>query len=162
VVAAPFDVEGAGRMSVVQDPMGALFVLWEAREHFGARLVNEPGALCWNELITSNRERAAAFYGKLFGWSSRTYQLGPVLYTEFHRGSRPVAGMTETSGLEPSWSVSFAVADAEATAANVERLGGRTIRPVSPSVMGLSASFADPHGAVFSVVQQPESCAETA
>lgn len=153
VITAPIDVAGSGRMAVVQDPAGALLALWEARGHNGARLVNEPGSLCWNELITPNLERAAAFYGTLFGWSSRTYQVGPVPYTEFRRGPRRVAGMTEMSGVEPCWSVSFAVADADDTAAAVERLGGRTTRPVRPVPLGRAASFADPHGAAFSILE---------
>lgn len=156
VFAAPFDVSGSGRMTVVQDPTGALLALWEPRGHSGARLVNEPGSLCWNELITPNRDRAAAFYGALFGWSSRTYQLGPVAYTEFRRGPHRVAGMTEMSGVAPYWNVSFAVADAAETLEAVECLGGRTVRPVTTFPFGRIASFADPHGATFSIVEQTD------
>lgn len=50
VHAPPFDVMEAGRMAVIQDPQGAYFMLWEPRGHFGAALVNAPGALVWNEL----------------------------------------------------------------------------------------------------------------
>jgi len=31
-------------MAVIQDPQGAYFELWEPRMHFGAAVVNEPGA----------------------------------------------------------------------------------------------------------------------
>ena len=39
-----------GRMAVIQDPQGAFFVPWEPRDHVGASLVNQAGALVWNEL----------------------------------------------------------------------------------------------------------------
>jgi len=48
VMAEPFDVFGAGRMAVFSDPEGAVFSVWQAREHRGARIVNEPGALNFN------------------------------------------------------------------------------------------------------------------
>src|SRR3954452_3857086 len=54
VHAPPFDVLEAGRMAVIQDPQGAFFMVWEPRQMFGAALVNEPGALCWNELASND------------------------------------------------------------------------------------------------------------
>ena len=54
VAMAPFDVMDAGRMSFVMDPSGAPVALWQAGQHIGATLVNEPGTLNWNELVTSD------------------------------------------------------------------------------------------------------------
>ena len=51
-IAPPFDVIDAGRMAVIQDPTGAMFELWQAKNNIGASLVNEPGAFSWTELIT--------------------------------------------------------------------------------------------------------------
>ena len=45
VLAGPFDVFDAGRMSVVADPAGAVLCLWQAGTNIGAEVVNEPGAL---------------------------------------------------------------------------------------------------------------------
>src|SRR5215472_8650816 len=45
VVQPPFDVMDAGRMAVLADPEGAVFSVWEARGHKGAKIVNEHGAL---------------------------------------------------------------------------------------------------------------------
>ena len=45
----PFDVLDAGRMAIAADPGGAPFGLWQAKQHTGAELVNEPGSLSWNE-----------------------------------------------------------------------------------------------------------------
>ena len=53
VAMAPFDVVDAGRMSFVMDPSGAPVALWQAGQHIGATLVNEPGTINWNELLSS-------------------------------------------------------------------------------------------------------------
>src|SRR5438046_713621 len=45
VLMEPFDVMDAGRMGVFTDPEGAAFCIWQAKQHKGARIVNEPGSL---------------------------------------------------------------------------------------------------------------------
>ena len=59
VMMDPFDVFEVGRMTIIQDPTGAVVALWEPRTHIGAGIVGEPNTLCWNELTTSDPERAA-------------------------------------------------------------------------------------------------------
>jgi predicted enzyme related to lactoylglutathione lyase len=163
VIAPPFDVleSGArgdpavvGRMAVVSDPAGAMVALWQSRGHVGAGLVNELGAPCWTELITGDRERAAAFYAAVIGWSSRTSQMGPMTYTEFMTGERAIAGMMEMAGVVPQWNVYFAVENADATIAEATGLGASVLQPAMdlPDV-GRFAILADPQGAPFSVVQ---------
>jgi predicted enzyme related to lactoylglutathione lyase len=68
VVMEPFDVMDYGRMAVVQDPTGAILSLWQPGAHVGARVINEPGSFCWNELYTRDPKKAADFYSALFGW----------------------------------------------------------------------------------------------
>ena len=76
----PFDVMDAGRMAVFADPEGAAFCVWQAKEHKGARIVNEHGSLNFNGLNTRDVEGAKAFYGSVFGWE--TLELGPALAPE--------------------------------------------------------------------------------
>ena len=52
VVMEPFDVMDAGRMAVFTDPEGAAFCVWQAKEHKGARVVNEHGSVNFNGLNT--------------------------------------------------------------------------------------------------------------
>ena len=73
VLVEPFDVFDAGRMAAFADPEGATFSVWQAKDHRGARIVNEPGALNFNGLETRDVAGAAAFYGAVFGW--RTFDL---------------------------------------------------------------------------------------
>src|SRR3954454_19536701 len=68
VLTDPFDVMDAGRMAVFADPEGAPFCAWQAKEHKGARIVNEPGTLNFNNLNPRDPEGAKSFYGSVFGW----------------------------------------------------------------------------------------------
>ena len=45
VVAGPFDVFTAGRMALLQDRQGAMFAIWQPKEHIGSRVKDDPGAL---------------------------------------------------------------------------------------------------------------------
>jgi uncharacterized protein len=76
VLVEPFDVLDAGRMGVFGDPSGAVFCVWQANEHKGAQLVNEPGTWNWSDLNTRDLERSQAFYGAVFGWQANTVNLG--------------------------------------------------------------------------------------
>src|SRR5207302_7110512 len=75
VVMAPFDVMDAGRMAFVIDPAGAAVALWQANQHIGATLVNEPGTVTWNELITTD-PGVVAFYGSVLGLTTSTMDMG--------------------------------------------------------------------------------------
>src|SRR5918992_3489342 len=72
----PFDVLDAGRVAAISDPAGAIVSLWQPRSQIGATLVNDVGALCWNELVTTDVERAKAFFGALLGWQYATDESG--------------------------------------------------------------------------------------
>src|SRR5262245_64470153 len=80
VAMAPFDVMDAGRMSFVMDPGGAAVALWQANQHIGATLVNEPGAVTWHELITDNPD-AVPFYEQVLGVTTTTADTGGSKYT---------------------------------------------------------------------------------
>jgi hypothetical protein len=107
-----------------------------------------PGAPCWFELATSDRDRAKAFYAKLFGWSAREDQPD---YTIFQLEGKPVAAAYTASPAEPvRWIIYFSVADATLAADAVERLGG-TVRkgPFAHADAGRMVIAADPRGAEF-------------
>ncbi|MGH9246494.1 MAG: VOC family protein [Acidimicrobiales bacterium] len=76
VLTAPFDVYDAGRMAVCSDPSGAAFCVWQANQHKGAQVVNEPGTWNWSDLNTRDPAGAKAFYGAVFGWEADPLDLG--------------------------------------------------------------------------------------
>ena len=55
-------------MAVFADPAGAAFCAWQPKAHRGATVVNEHGALNFNDLNTRDLEGATTFYGAVFGW----------------------------------------------------------------------------------------------
>lgn len=151
----PFDVFDSGRMTVAQDPAGATFGIWQARNHIGARIINEANAFCWGELATRDAAASSAFYGKVFGWKSKT---GDPAYTEIHLDGQPFGGMltmtAEMEGVPPHWSPYFAVDDCDAKVEKAKSLGANTCVPPQdiPNV-GRFAVMADPQGAVFSIIK---------
>ena len=88
----PFDVMDAGRMAIVTDPTGAMLCIWQPKNHIGAYLVNEPGSLSWNELMTPDVDAAAPFYEKLFGWKRNRLAMDAMEYNELQLDGRGIAG----------------------------------------------------------------------
>jgi len=154
VAMAPFDVMDAGRMSFVLDPSGAAVALWQANQHIGAGLVNEPGAVIWNELITDN-PAAVSFYEQVLGVTTTTADMGDDKYTMFEVGGQQVGGTMppQMPGVPNHWHVYFAVADADASAAKIKQLGGSVVVEPFDTPIGKMAVAADPQGAVFSLFQ---------
>lgn len=157
IMAPPFDVMDAGRMTVVQDPTKAALALWEAKTHPGAGIVREPGALSWNELSTNDVDASRDFYTGLLGWTVETMDMGEGReYTLFSVGDQQVAGMMaigpDMGPMPPSWGVYFEVEDPDAAAAKVGELGGNVFVPPMDFPGGRFALVSDPQGAAFGVV----------
>lgn len=154
VHAQPFDVMDAGRMAVIQDPQGAWFLIWEARNNIGASLVNAPGALSWNELATPDMDGSAKFYGELFDWQTMPIEGMEMPYMTIQNqdghgngGIRPVM----PPGTPPHWLVYFGTDDIDATMSSVSELGGTQIVPPTDIGMGKIAVAQDPQGAYFAL-----------
>ena len=155
VAMEPFDVMDAGRMAGVMDPTGAFVLLWQAKNHLGSQLVNEPGTLIWNELMTPDTDKAVAFYRAVLGLEAEVVagESGP--YTTFKVGDDFVAGSMHPpmEGIPSHWSVYFGCADAAATCARVTGLGGKIVSGPFDTPVGPMAVLQDPQGAFFSVNQ---------
>ncbi|MGH9190814.1 MAG: VOC family protein [Acidimicrobiales bacterium] len=175
VVMEPFDVMDAGRMVVLADPEGAVFCVWEAKAHKGAQIVNEHGSLVFNGLATRDPEAAKAFYSAVFGWETlampgmsmwtlpgygdhlearspglreQMAQMGgPEGFIDVVAALNPIAdGDSETPA---HWSVTFAVDDADATAAKAMSLGGEVVAGPLDAPWTRMAVIRDPQGATF-------------
>lgn len=158
VLLEPLDVLDVGRMTMVQDPTGAVVALWEPKSHQGAEVIEEAGALCWNELCTTDPDRAGRFYGDLLGWEADRQQYAEMDYTVFKQGDRLNGGMMaiapEWGPVPPHWRVYFAVEDCDATAAEAGRLGGTVdLTPSDIPGVGRFAVLRDPQGAVFAILR---------
>jgi predicted enzyme related to lactoylglutathione lyase len=176
VLTDPFDVMDAGRMAVCADPAGAAFCAWQAKEHRGARIVNEPGSLSFNGLNTRDPEGAKSFYGSVFGWGTLGLDGGFEMWTLPGYGDYLEQGdpgmrerMAETgapAGFEdvvaslnpiaddqpempPHWGVTFAVDDADATAEGAAEFGGQVVAAPFDAPWVRMTVIADPQGATF-------------
>jgi predicted enzyme related to lactoylglutathione lyase len=176
VLVEPFDVMDAGRMAVFADPEGAAFCVWQAKQHNGARVVNEAGALNFNGLNTRDASAAKSFYGAVFGWDTLTLDGGAEMWTLDGYGDyleRLTPGLrkmvAEVGAPErfvdvvasinpipddqpdtpPHWSVTFAVDDADAIAQRAAELGGRVLAAPFDAPWVRMTVLADPQGATF-------------
>lgn len=145
-----FPVMDAGRMCFAADPTGAQVALWQAEKHIGATVVNEPGAVLWNELVTDDQDRALPFYRQVFGITSTAGDLGGTPYTTLSVEGEPVGGTV--NGTPNHWRVYFDVHDtADAVKLAVE-LGGDVLTGPFDSPIGAMAALRDPQGGEFSVI----------
>ncbi|MGH9190446.1 MAG: VOC family protein [Acidimicrobiales bacterium] len=175
VTMEPFDVMDAGRMAVLTDPEGAAFCVWQAKNHKGAKVVNEHGSLNFNGLATRDPEGAKAFYGAVFGWKTLALpaalmwtlpgygdhleESSPGLHEQMAQMGAPegfvdvVAAVNPIADDEPDtpahWSVTFAVDDADATAAKAKALGGEVVAGPFDAPWTRMAMIKDPQRATF-------------
>lgn len=154
VHAPAFDVFTAGRMGVVQDPQGAFFEVWEPKEHFGAALVNGPGALSWNELASPDVEGSSAFYSELFGWTTEPLEGSPMPYSVIKtKDGHTNGGIRQASAQEPTyWLAYIGTDDLDRTLAKAGEFGGSTLmEPMDIGNGSRIAALHDPQGAVFAL-----------
>jgi predicted enzyme related to lactoylglutathione lyase len=157
VIVEPMDVTSAGRMGFFVDPTGAAFGAWQPGDNRGAQVVNEPGALVWNELQTRGIEQAKPFYAAVFGLEGHTSDMGPMRYTEWKLGDRTVGGGMDfppdvPPQVPPFWQVYFGVEDTDAALARITELGGSVVMEPIDIPAGRFAMAADPQGGNFAVI----------
>ena len=115
------------------------------------------GAFSWNELMTPDVEAARSFYGALFGWKTEDYPGQGMNYVMVQVGGEAVGGMMalppECAGMPPAWGVYITVDDVDATARQVETLGGKLLRaPEAIPDVGRFCVLQDPQGATLCAI----------
>jgi uncharacterized protein len=157
VMAEPFDVMDAGRMAVIADPAGAALCLWEPRTSIGAELVNTPGSMAWNDLVTPDPEGAATFYGGMFGWTTEEMPASGG-YRVIRNGERSNGGIMplDPDRMGPdtpaNWMPYFGHDDVERLVRELGELGGRVFNGPVDVPQGTFAVLGDPQGAVFAAL----------
>jgi uncharacterized protein len=158
LVMGPVDVPDQGRMAIAKDPVGAQFGLWEGRGFVGCEVVNEPGSLVRNDLVTPDPEPARAFYSAVFGFTLDGNQDMPGFDFTFLRrpDGHEIGGVMGIPGApSSSWSTTFEVADTDAVVARAAEAGGSP-GAAEDFVYGRMATITDPFGAEFTVIARPE------
>jgi predicted enzyme related to lactoylglutathione lyase len=118
-----------------------------------------PGKFIWYELITNDIAGAAAFYGKVAGWSVQDSGGPGPEYKFFAAAGVMVGGLmaipadAAAAGMPPGWFGYVHVSDVDSTVASFTAAGGRVLMPATdiPNV-GRIAMLADPQGAAIYVM----------
>ncbi len=157
VAMAPMEIPGQGRLAIAADPTGAFFGVWEAARHRGSELVNEPGTIVWNELVTSDLDAAAAFYAATLGVRFEDMDTGgngayKLLQVDGRTAGGAMPLQPGMGDLPPHWGIYFEVADTDAAVARAQELGARVLAPVQQTPQGPMAMFLDPQGGAFAVI----------
>ena len=160
VLAKPFDVMDHGRMALIQDPAGATLALWQPKGHAGARLWGDIGSVGWADLQVRDQEKAAAFYGALFGWKmvdgASMQPAKPGGYYHIVNGTAMIGGIPLPAHVDPkahpAWLIYVEVADCAASTKKAVSLGGRAyVDTMQIGENGRFSVIADPQGAVFAI-----------
>jgi predicted enzyme related to lactoylglutathione lyase len=158
-----------GTFAVVADPTGGVLAPWKsARADEDKEPAGRPGmyTFCWDELLTSNAETAAAFYTACFGWGVEKMDMGPMgTYTLFKRkgvkdemgADKNAAGMMQSppnAPHPPFWLTYVSVPNANESVEKAKRLGATVmVTPTDIPNVGRFAVMMDSQQAAFAILQ---------
>lgn len=156
----PTDLEGVGRMAMVEDPQGAHFYVMRGSSPEASKAYRrtELGKASWNELQTTDDGAAFGFYNQLFGWQKDGAMPMPWGDYSFLKGGSGEemwgAMMPREKAENPiAWNFYFRVPDIDAAFAQVKELGGTPFHDPMEVPGGERVFFAtDPQGAAFGLV----------
>lgn len=157
VMVEPMTIGDSGVMAICSDPTGAVFGLWQALNHIGSAVENEPGGLAWCEVNTRDAVAASAFYRELLNLTAVKADLAGTDYYYLQRGEAMLAGILQMdeqwAGIPPHWMGYFAVANTDAALERAVAAGGQVLVPAFDMQYGRMAVLRDPAGATFSIIQ---------
>ncbi|MFT6103147.1 MAG: putative enzyme related to lactoylglutathione lyase [Granulosicoccus sp.] len=118
--------------------------------------MKQHGAFSWNELMSTDVEGAKPFYSEMFNWeivqadSEMPYFMAKV-------NGQEISGLMQTppeaSGMPSMWGGYVTVDNADASAKQVELLGGKVIMaPRDIPNVGRFCGISDPQGAILSSI----------
>lgn len=115
--------------------------------------VKPEGAPCWADAMFPDLEAAKGFYSELLGWTYGESAEEFGNYTQAYSGGKNVAAvvpqMPDWPG-PPAWTIYFASADIDATAARIRDNGGEILmEPMAVSDFGKMLMARDPSGVLF-------------
>jgi predicted enzyme related to lactoylglutathione lyase len=156
VLQEPFKVGEVGTMSIVADPHGGVFALWQPTSN---EATPDPvdNTFSWNELTSVDPDASAKFYAEVGGFEIEKMAMG-MDYTLLQSGGVPRAGITKPQmpGQPHAWLPYVQVANTDATTEKAKKLGATVVVPPNdiPNV-GRFAVFLDPQGAALGIIQPP-------
>jgi predicted enzyme related to lactoylglutathione lyase len=161
LLAPPFDVMDFGRMSVIREPTGAVFAIWQSKTHIGTGIRNEDGTAVWADLSTPDQARGGKYYADLFGWKmvegKSELPAKPGQYYHIMNAGEFIGGVPPSEHRDPKmpahWLIYFSVADCRAAVDKAKLLGAQLIYgPIDMEGVRTFAVLVDPQGAAFAIV----------
>jgi predicted enzyme related to lactoylglutathione lyase len=147
-----------GRGAALTDPTGAAFSLWKGSQGDRPDVPKLPsGEWGWNELWTTDLQKALSFYENVFGYTAdRMDTGGNGTYYALKKDGIPRAGLSQS--VDPKaksmWLPYVVVADADACAAKAVKLGGQVVHgPADIPGIGRFAVMIDPQNAPVAVIK---------
>ena len=125
------------------------------------------GRPVWCELLTTDVQRAEAFYTAVVGWTVAPFDGSPTTYDILKRPDGAGMGgvMTIPQGMNfpPHWVMYIGVPDLDAAVEHIQRLGGSALSPlVEVPNVGRLQVMKDPQGAMFSILEPAPSSGDRA
>ncbi len=157
VLEEPADALTQGRWAVARDPVGARFGLWQGRDHVGCQVVNEPGSLVRNDLVTPTPDPARRFYAAVFDFTlDRNEDMPGFDFTFLRRPDGHEVGgiMGDPSARASAWTTTFEVAGTDDVVRRAVDAGGTSVG-AEDFRYGRMATITDPFGAEFTVITRP-------
>lgn len=153
----PMQIGEMGAMAIIAAPSGAAVGLWQPGTVDGFATTGQPGTVAWCESVSTDFDADAAFYAAVFGWENAAEEMAGGRYVTNAAGDAARAGLMDgatslPAGVPSHWQVTFAVADADATVAQVAARGGSVVQAPQDSPHGRYAVVMDPQGAPFGVM----------
>ena len=112
------------------------------------------GKFVWHDLVTSDTQKAKAFYGELFGWKFQDKEG----YTMVYNHQKPIAGIIEVSQKNREkgsvWLPWISVKSVDKAVASVMKHNAKIIKgPLVMEQRGKGVLLEDPYGAQFVLVR---------
>jgi predicted enzyme related to lactoylglutathione lyase len=159
VAVQPYAVGDQGKSAVFQDPSGAYISSWQGTR-MGGFQTEGANAFGWAELNARGVGQAVPFYTKLFGWTTKTSEMGEGQppYTEFQLDGQSIAGAWDMNPMVPAevpsyWQVYFSVDDVDGAFRKALDAGAREMLPPQDFPGGRFAIVSDPQGASFGLLK---------
>ncbi|MBB5705557.1 VOC family protein [Sphingopyxis panaciterrulae] len=125
-------------------------------------MTNPKGSFIWYELMTSDPDGAARFYGAVVGWTIAAHSDPAASGVDYRMIGRSDGGNAGgvlalnadmlAGGARPAWMGYLYTPDVDATIAAIEADGGAVHMPATDLPVGRIAMLSDPQGAVFYVM----------
>lgn len=119
-------------------------------------MTNQASEFIWYELMTSDPDAAADFYGAVVGWTTKAFDGGGGDYRLFGAPDADVAGLMrlEQAGAPAGWFAYIGVEDVDAKARELVAAGAvQHAPPTDIPDVGRFAMLADPQGVPFYIMR---------